>query len=145
MTTDVAQPDLADAISAHLPYLRRYARALTGSQQSGDAYAVATLEAILADESAFDPAFRPKVALFRVFHMIWRSGGAPTEGSESGLQAAAQRHLEKLTPNSREALLLSTLEEFTHPEIAAIMDIDGDDAEQLVSRAFDEMQDAVSG
>ena len=42
-----AAPDLSAMIGSELPYLRRYARALTGSQSSGDAYALATLEAIL--------------------------------------------------------------------------------------------------
>ena len=36
------------AIASHLPYLRRYARALTGSQKSGDNYVRATLEAMIA-------------------------------------------------------------------------------------------------
>ena len=39
----------AQIIEQHLPFLRRYARALTGSQSSGDAYVVATLEAMVAD------------------------------------------------------------------------------------------------
>ena len=46
MTTDTTAE-----ISKALPYLRRYARALTGSQSSGDNYAAATLEAVLADRS----------------------------------------------------------------------------------------------
>ena len=40
---------LADEVGRHLPYLRRYARALTGTQSTGDAYAAATLEAILEE------------------------------------------------------------------------------------------------
>lgn len=140
-----AQPDLASAISPHLPYLRRYARALTGSQQSGDAFAVATLEAILAEPEAFDRDLPPKVALFKVFHAIWHSGGAPSEGAETGLRAAAQKHLGRLTPNSREALLLSTVEEFTAPEIARIMGIGGEEAEELVTTAYREMEDVVAG
>ena len=43
---------MGEELAPHLPFLRRYARALTGSQQSGDAYAMATLEAILADAEA---------------------------------------------------------------------------------------------
>ena len=46
MSTNDA-PDLSTLIGSELPYLRRYARALTGSQSSGDAYALATLEAML--------------------------------------------------------------------------------------------------
>ena len=34
----------AQLVVQHLPYLRRYARALTGSQMAGDAYVAATLE-----------------------------------------------------------------------------------------------------
>lgn len=145
MTTDSAQLDLADAISPNLLYLRRYARALTGSQGTGDAYAAATLEAVLADESVFDRSLPPKVALFRVFHVIWHSGGAPTEGDEGGLRAAAKKHLDKLTPNTREALLLSTVEEFAINEIAHIMNISTDEAETLVTTAYQEMEDAVAG
>lgn len=33
-------------VSAHLPELRRYARALTGSQDSGDAYVAGTVETL---------------------------------------------------------------------------------------------------
>lgn len=145
MTTDIAQPDLASAISPNLHFLRRYARALTGSQDSGDAYAAATLEAVLADASVFDSSLSPKVALFRVFHVIWHSGGAPSDGHESGLRAAAKKHLDKLTPNTREALLLSTVEEFTLSEIAQIIDVSVDEADALVTRAYNEMEDAVSG
>ena len=34
---------LGDQVAANLPYLRRYARALTGSQHTGDAFVRATL------------------------------------------------------------------------------------------------------
>lgn len=43
--------NLSREIAVHLPYLRRFARALCGSQKSGDAYVVATLEALVADPS----------------------------------------------------------------------------------------------
>ena len=72
--------DLSQAIGAALPYLRRYARALTGSQTTGDNYAAATLEAILTDRSAASDASSPKVGLFKVFHGIWVSTGAPVVG-----------------------------------------------------------------
>ncbi|MEO1959418.1 MAG: response regulator, partial [Paracoccus sp. (in: a-proteobacteria)] len=43
----MSSANLAQSIGRELPYLRRYARALTGSQTAGDNYAAATLEAIL--------------------------------------------------------------------------------------------------
>ena len=39
----------SSAVNQYLPFLRRYARALTGNQASGDAYVAATLEALIAD------------------------------------------------------------------------------------------------
>ena len=75
-----------------LPYLRRYARALTGSQKTGDNYAAATLEAIISDRSIFETGLSPKTALFKAFHAIWTSAGAPIEGTESGIAAKAQAH-----------------------------------------------------
>jgi len=40
-----------DHVAAQLPYLRRYARALTGSQKRGDNYTIATIDAISRDRS----------------------------------------------------------------------------------------------
>ena len=92
MSTD----ELSGRIAEHLPYLRRYARALTGSQATGDAHAAATLEAILADSRVIDPDLEPKAALFRVFHRLWHSGGAPSKSEESGPRAAAHAHDRRL-------------------------------------------------
>ncbi len=139
--------DATESLGQMLPYLRRYARALTGSQGSGDQYAVATLEAILGDTSVFDTSLDPKVALFRVFHSIWSSTGTPVEleDTDSGIEARAQRHLARLTPNTREALLLHTIEELSMEQIAAVMKVTADEAASLVSIAYDEMGQALSG
>ncbi|PRY92904.1 response regulator receiver protein [Hasllibacter halocynthiae] len=142
-----AAPDIATTVAGQLPYLRRYARALTGSQPSGDRYAEATLMAILEDRSVFDRALEPRTALFKVFNSIWISSGAPVDedGGEGGLSGRAQAHMQNLTPNSREALLLHTVEEFGFDQISSIMDIPQEDAEAYVRTAQREMQDAVAG
>lgn len=54
---------IASAVAPHLPYLRRFARALTGNQESGDAYVVAVLEAFIADPTTFDRDLPARVAL----------------------------------------------------------------------------------
>ncbi|HWY82022.1 MAG TPA: response regulator, partial [Roseiarcus sp.] len=36
---------ISDSIAPHIPFLRRFARALCGTQAAGDAYVAATLEA----------------------------------------------------------------------------------------------------
>ena len=58
---------VAEQVAAHLPYLRRFARAVTGSQKSGDAYVVSTLEAMLADPSIFSEDLPPRVAFTAPF------------------------------------------------------------------------------
>ncbi len=145
MSNDQSPAQLSLVVAKLLPYLRRYARALTGNQLSGDKYAAATLEALLVDRSVFDMGMSHKVALFHAFHSIWSSSGNPMDGDETGMAKRAQRHLARLTANTREALLLKTLEGFTIPQIAAIMAIDEDEVTHLVDVALREMAESVSG
>ncbi|WP_028029501.1 response regulator [Gemmobacter nectariphilus] len=136
---------VSTAVATHLPYLRRYARALTGNQTSGDRYALSTLETVLADPSLIPEAGVAKVALFRVLHAVWSSSGAPVAEADNGVTAAAQAHLSRLTPNSREALLLHTLEGFTTGEIGQIIGSDADEAAALIDRAVAEMESSIRG
>src|SRR5687767_4925240 len=52
----------ATAVGASLPHLRRYARALTGSQEAGDVLAAQTLEALIAEPS-LAAGLEPRIAL----------------------------------------------------------------------------------
>ena len=63
----------SQAVLQHLPSLRRYARALTGSQGSGDAYVVATVESLIASPKILESASNSRVALYRLFTKIWNS------------------------------------------------------------------------
>jgi DNA-directed RNA polymerase specialized sigma24 family protein len=129
---------VAERVTPHLPYLRRFARAVTGSQKSGDAYVASTLEAILADPSLFSKALPARVALYRTFLKIlgsitWnneQAGEPPAPGLE-----AAQRNLEVLTPRARQAFLLVSVEEFSPEDAAAVMDIHGTELQRLVDEA----------
>lgn len=143
MTASAA--DLAQAIGRELPYLRRYARALTGNQTAGDNYAAATLEAILTDRSLMD-GNDTRIGLFRTFHAIWQSSGQPVETETTSTAAGrAQAHLRGLTPNSREALLLHSIEDLRFDQVAAVMNIEQDEAEELVQIALNEMGRAIHG
>jgi DNA-directed RNA polymerase specialized sigma24 family protein/CheY-like chemotaxis protein len=141
--------NLAGQVASALPYLRRHARALTGSQTSGDRYAAATLEALLQDRALLDgqPA-GPRVALFRLFYSIWQSSGAtlePEDEPADGPRGRALGHLARLTPNSREALLLHSVEGFDEEDIAAIMGQSPQSVAQLIDRARLDMHDLVRG
>ena len=75
------------AIAPHLPYLRRFARALAGTQHAGDAYVAATLEVLIEDPALFDKALDPRAALYRTFVGLWNSLDVnlkPEGGSDSG-------------------------------------------------------------
>lgn len=137
--------DHSVTVARHLPYLRRYARALTGNQTSGDTYALAVLESIIADPDILATAADPRITLFSVFHSIWSTSGAPVAEADSGIAGAAQAHMARLTPNSREALLLNTIEGFDHSEVAQIMGTDADEARHLIDVAVAEMENSVRG
>ncbi len=133
---------LADQIAAQLPFLRRYARALTGSQTSGDAYVRATLEAALADKALLDEIGTGRAALYGAFTRIWSS--IQVEADEpltEGLhELAAQQRLSAITPAHRQALLLTTLEDFTPAETALILDLPVGEVTELVTQAISEIE-----
>ena len=64
---------LSAKIAPHLPFLRRFARAVSGSQSSGDALVAAVLEAIIADISIFPEASNERIALYRLFAKLFTS------------------------------------------------------------------------
>jgi CheY-like chemotaxis protein len=107
--------------------LRRYARALTGSQSSGDAYVTATLEALLAESSVLDGPGGPRVALYKLFTKIWNSISVnESEPDAAGIAAAlpGEQRLANITPLPRQAFLLVALEGFSEGDAAHILDVD---------------------
>ncbi|WP_095588927.1 response regulator [Actibacterium ureilyticum] len=135
----------AEDIAQAVPFLRRYARALTGSQETGDTFAAATLEAILAADPAEAPTESPRVTLFRTFHAVWSTAGAPVGEADGTLSARAQDHMAKLTPNSREALLLHAIEAFSFAEVGQILSTSEAEAAEYVDIARREMEQAIRG
>ena len=132
---------LASQIAANLPFLRRYARALTGSQTTGDAYVREMLEAALADEALKASLAGGRVPLYRAFGKLWASGSGSTAlaDASSEHEAGAQARLGVITPPARQALLLTTLEDFTIPEAAQILDRTPDEVAALVAEAIGEI------
>ncbi|MCH7627142.1 MULTISPECIES: response regulator [Novosphingobium] len=135
---------LGAKVAANLPYLRRYARALTGSQATGDAFVRATLEAALADDTLRSQIGEGRVALYRAFNAVWSSAFVDTNDYSGGTpvgahEIAAQDRLSRITPLNRQALLLTTLEDFSIDEAATIMDRSEQDVEDLVQEAIEEI------
>ncbi|CAH1661419.1 Phyllosphere-induced regulator PhyR [Hyphomicrobiales bacterium] len=136
---------IAKEIAPHLPYLRRFARALSGSQASGDAYVVEMLEALVADPSGFPRGIDPRVGLYQTFLKLWSSAGVDASQPIVELsRAAAERNLEALTPRPRQAFLLRTVEGFSIEEVAAIMGVNTADAAALIQTAGQEIAEQVA-
>ena len=77
---------LGQDLAPHLPFLRRYARALTGSQPHGDAFVRATLEAIVAAPGDFPRDVDPRLGLYRTFHAIWSSANVEEEPGDADVE-----------------------------------------------------------
>ena len=134
---------LGDEIRGHLPFLRRYARALTGSQQHGDNFVHTTLEVIVAAPDEFRVSDDTRIDLYRNFHRIWESAfiedGEGSDEGENPFVRAANRRLARITPLSRQMLLLTALEGFSVEETAAITGADSAMVETLLAEAVDEV------
>ena len=125
-------------LAPHLPYVRRYARALTGDQTTGDHYVRVALEALAAGDRTLEANLTPRVALYHVFHAIWCTSGAQlenlTEDDYSAADDTTQR-LMRIAPRSRQAFLLTALEGFTPSEASQILGSDFSEVEQLIAEA----------
>jgi DNA-directed RNA polymerase specialized sigma24 family protein len=107
-------------IARHTPYLRRYARALTGSQSEGDGFVEATLERLLGGGVELASDLAPRVALFRAFHQTWRLS-LNGHSIDSPHREVADQRLQTLTPEHRTALLLMLMEGFSPQDVADIL------------------------
>lgn len=135
---------IATEIAPHLPYLRRFARALSGTQTGGDAYVVATLEALVADPQSFPRDTTARLGLYRMFLQMWSSIGLNTQASPDAERSAAERNLNALTPRPRQAFLLRTVEGFSIEEVAEIMNITTNEAAALIQSAGQEIAEQVA-
>ena len=138
---------LLERLAPHLPYVRRYARALTGDQRTGDRYVRVALEALAAGERVLEAHLTPRVALYHVFHAIWCSTGAMLESQQDeGVEdeGGAAGRLLRIAPRSRQAFLLTALEGFTPTEAAQILGARIDEVEDLIAEAQAEIESELA-
>jgi len=135
----------SQTVAKYLPYLRRYARALAGSQGSGDAYVAATIEALLKEPHLVSAPANPRMALFRLFTTIWNSLAVNGVADPlDGTSTPVDRRLSHITPRPRQAFLLVSLEGFSENEAADILDTDVATLRQLVEEAGREMATEIA-
>jgi len=126
------------------PYLRRYARALTGSQPRGDRLVQSAMEGLLNGEVVLDASLPLRTALYRALIQTWRR---TTERERSAVQADAvgvDHHLQLMSPDRRAALLLVAMEGFAVPEAAVILDLGVAEMNQRLEEAEAELQEELT-
>ncbi|MGL5836956.1 MAG: response regulator [Sphingorhabdus sp.] len=123
---------LRNAVQTELPFLRRYARTLTGSQSIGDSAVREMLEALIEAPNEFSSDSVPKVELFRIFHKLWGTSALSSLQLSSGIVGA-------LPIEARQALLLTTIEGFSSQEASSILNL----ALDKVTKNIDEARKAI--
>ncbi|APH59079.1 Two-component response regulator [Granulibacter bethesdensis] len=119
-----------DELLQALPYARRYARALAGNQEKGDALVASSLrQALTAAESRYPQ----DNARFALYHWVTQqfSAEAPSDHGPLSIQ-------------QRQSLLLSHLEEVPVEAIGPIMALSKDQAASLLADARSNLRNAAS-
>ncbi|WAP69521.1 response regulator [Jiella pelagia] len=137
---------MSSRIAPHIPYLRRYSRALTGSQTSGDAYVAAVLEALIADPSLFPEDQSPRISLYKLFSSLWQSleVNVHEDAPASAWEERTAKNLKAIAPLPRQAFLLVAVEGFTSEEAALILSVDQTRFSEMIDQASSDIGRQVS-
>ncbi len=127
-----------EPILRQTPYLRRYARALTGSQREGDDLVQATLENLLGGHVPLDRTVALRTGLFKALHDTWRQA-LNGHSIDAPRRLAADVRLQRMTPEHRTVILLVLMEGFSFTEAAFILGV----AEEEANRRFEAAQRSI--
>ncbi|MHA6288181.1 response regulator [Maricaulis sp. CAU 1757] len=136
----------SESLKPHIPYLRRYARILTGSQRTGDAFVRASLEAAIEGGYSPEESISPKIALYQIFHMNWATLSAIWEehAEDDEPRPGAIDRLSNVAPLARQALLLTAVEGFSAEEAAAILRLQVEEVDGLLVEAQQSIEGGLS-
>jgi len=137
---------LSTRIAPHLPYLRRFARAVTGSQVSGDAYVAAMLEALIADINIFPQTSGDRVSVYWLFSKLFNQtvSQIPDPLPQMGVEQQASAKLSCLAPHARQAFLLIAVEGFSEDEAREILEVDKATFKKLLAEASQDISEQVA-
>ena len=130
-------------VAKYIPFLRRYARALAGTQAAGDACVTATLQALVEHPAPVDTEHL-RVELFRLFTRTWGSVPDDASAKSNRLQPLSEQWLANLTPLSRQAFLLMSLEGFSETEATLVLECDVKTLRRLVDEAGRELASEIA-
>lgn len=133
--------DLAREVAREIPFMRRFARAVAGSQEAGDSCVRLALQALQANPASLDDGV--KVGLFRALNDVLNDAAAPGPAAGEGPMKEGPMlasRLEHLIPLGRRLLLLTALEGFPLPQAGTILGLSGDEATAALHEAKDELR-----
>ena len=132
---------MSEAISRALPFLRRYARAVTGSQKRGDEWVRLCAEVAMQQPDLVAKTEDTKLGVFTLFHRLQQPfGGLEDAGGENSVSGRLKESLTDMAPLQRQVLLLTVLEGFTVADAARILGIETEAAERSLDEARRELQ-----
>ncbi|UXN06680.1 response regulator [Bartonella sp. HY761] len=137
---------LSTRIAPHLPYLRRFARAVTGSQQSGDAYVASMLGALIADISIFPKSTSDRISVYHLFCGLFdqTSSNIPEPMPQIDKFAHPDAKLSYLTPRARQAFLLVAVEGFNEKEASEVLGVSESKFLDLLGEASKDISEQVA-
>ncbi len=124
---------MIEKITHHLPYLRRHARALFGTQELGDRQVLNLLDHLLSNENPAIEPLKSRQDLFKAFAAYADLNSTNTAPFQNSQQS--DKHFSRLSPMPRQAFLLNTIEGFSIMEIAEILELQREDVEGLIGKA----------
>src|SRR5258708_17280283 len=113
---------MSEAITRTLPFLRRYARAVTGSQKRGDEWVRLCAEVAVQQPDLIANTEDTKLGVFALFHRLQQPfGNLDQADSENSVSGRLKESLTDMAPLQRQVLLLTVLEGFTVTDAARIL------------------------
>lgn len=134
-------------LKARLPSLRRFARALVGDQSAGDSLVLAALQEITDDKTALEDLSSPVTALYKSFISIFNGPIGKKcikQLDNDSFPLGCDITLSALSPETRQAFLLTTMEGFSDDSAAEILGYELQDFIDLKQRAQDEVTQQLS-
>ncbi len=128
-------------LAGHLPFLRRYARALTGSQVQGDLGVRTALEDLAAARFPLQPGLDPRVSLYNLYTRSLASDRQPA--TLEAAPGSPDDRLQHVELRARQVLLLSAVEGFSTAQIAQILELDAGQIEQLGRDALEQIENGM--
>jgi CheY-like chemotaxis protein/DNA-directed RNA polymerase specialized sigma24 family protein len=125
----------------HLPFLRRYARALTGATEQGDALVVGCIEVASMAPRRFGVSGGSRAALYALLNLLFDRKG---EGRPHRTDHPVERALARLRERDRRLYLLTALEDLPLAQAARVVGLDVDGARAVLARTRDALRSALT-